>query len=423
MAASFAPVSEALDQLRAGRMVIVCDDADHANQGDLVLAAQFATDRSINFMVSRARGLVCLALTGEGCDRLGLPPMTRKNRSRRETAFTVSIEARDGVSTGISAADRARTIQAAIHPASGPQDLVRPGHVFPLRARDGGVLVRSGHTEAGVDLVRLAGLTPAAVVCEILNDDGTISRLGNLGGFAARHDLPLVSVADLIAYRHRTERLIERVAEAHLPTDHGSFQMVGFRSLPDEREHLALVRGDLEAFEQPLVRVHSGCVTGEAFGSLRCDCADQLDEAMRRIDEEGAGAIVYLAQEGRGLGLLDKLRAYELQDDQGLDTVDANLALGFPPDLRHFGIGAQILSDLGLRAIRLMTNNPKKIVGLSGYGIEVIDQVPIQPPVRAENSDYLWTKASRLGHTLQMASGPPVSNSTDVETPVPEVGV
>ena len=338
-AAPFSTVEEALDDLRHGRMVIVCDGEERENEGDLVLAAQFATADHVNFMVSEGRGLVCLALTSEQCRRLALEPMTRRNEAPLETAFTVSIEAREGVSTGISADDRARTIQTAVRPGAVPEDVVQPGHVFPLQARDGGVLVRSGHTEAGVDLARMAGLIPAAVICEILKTDGTMARVGDLAPFALEHGLRMITIADLIAHRHRTERLIERVAEAHLPTDYGAFRLIGFRSLADGREHLALVRGDLETAANPLVRVHSECVTGEVFGSRRCDCADQLHEAMRRIDAEGRGAIVYLAQEGRGIGILDKLRAYELQDRHDLDTVDANLALGFPADLRHFGIG------------------------------------------------------------------------------------
>jgi 3,4-dihydroxy 2-butanone 4-phosphate synthase/GTP cyclohydrolase II len=400
MTPPFDTIDDAIADIRAGRTVIVCDGEDRENEGDLVMAAQFATPESVNFMAKEARGLICLALSTERCDELGLSPMTRRNQSLHETAFTVSIEARHGVTTGISAHDRARTIQTAIDPASTAEDLVQPGHIFPLRARSGGVLERSGHTEAAVDLARLAGVSPAGVICEILNDDGTMARVGDLIPYAARHGLRMITVAELIAHRRQSESLVECVAGARLPTPFGVFQLHGYRSLVDGGQHLALVYGEVAGVPDVLVRVHSECVTGEVFGSLRCDCGPQLQEAMRQIAAEGAGAIVYLAQEGRGIGLLNKVRAYELQDTHGLDTVDANLALGFAADLRDFGIGAQILADLGLSSIRLLTNNPRKIIGLEGYGLEVSDQVPIEVESHPESERYMLSKALRLGHTL-----------------------
>jgi 3,4-dihydroxy 2-butanone 4-phosphate synthase / GTP cyclohydrolase II len=401
MSHPFDTIDEAIADIREGRTVIVCDGEDRENEGDLVMAAQFATPESVNFMAKEARGLICLALSAERCAELGLSPMTRRNQSLHSTAFTVSIEARHGVTTGISAHDRARTIQTAIDPASGAEDLVRPGHIFPLRARRGGVLERSGHTEAAVDLARLAGVLPAGVICEILNDDGTMARVGDLIPYARRHGLRMVTVAELIAHRRQSESLVERVASARLPTPLGVFQLHGYRSLLDGGQHLALVYGEVAGVPDVLVRVHSECVTGEVFGSLRCDCGAQLQQAMRQISEEGAGAIVYLAQEGRGIGLLNKVRAYELQDTQGLDTVDANLALGFAADLRDFGIGAQILADLGLSTIRLLTNNPRKIIGLEGYGLQAVDQVPIEVAAHPESELYMLSKALRLGHMLE----------------------
>jgi 3,4-dihydroxy 2-butanone 4-phosphate synthase/GTP cyclohydrolase II len=408
MTRSFDTIDDAIADIRAGRTVIVCDGEDRENEGDLVMAAQFATPESVNFMAKEARGLICLALSAERCDQLGLSPMTRRNQALHETAFTVSIEARHGVTTGISAHDRACTIQTAIDPSSVAEDLVHPGHIFPLRARRGGVLERSGHTEAAVDLARLADLTPAGVICEILNDDGTMARVGDLIPYAARHGLRMITVAELIAHRRQRESLVERVASARLPTPHGIFRLHGYRSLTDGGQHLALVYGEVAGVPDVLTRVHSECVTGEVFGSLRCDCGPQLQEAMRQIAAEGRGAIVYLAQEGRGIGLLNKVRAYELQDTHGLDTVDANLALGFAADLRDFGIGAQILADLGLSTIRLLTNNPRKIIGLEGYGLEVSGQVPIEVDAHPESEHYMLSKALRLGHTLS-AVDPPVA--------------
>jgi 3,4-dihydroxy 2-butanone 4-phosphate synthase/GTP cyclohydrolase II len=399
----FSSVEEALEDVRAGRMVVVCDAEDRENEGDLTLAAQFATPENINFMAREGRGLICLALTAQRCDELGLDLMAAKNESAFETAFTISVEAREGVTTGISAHDRARTIQVAIDPRSRPDDLVQPGHVFPLKARSGGVLERTGQTEAGVDLARLAGLIPAAVICEIMNDDGSMARVKDLIPYCRRHGLRMITVADLIKYRRRTERLVERVAEASLPTEFGEFDVVGYRSLLDQKHHVALVKGDIptaaQRGESVMVRVHSECLTGDVFHSLRCDCGQQLADALKRIESEGLGVLLYLSQEGRGIGLLNKLKAYRLQED-GFDTVDANLELGLPADLRDYGIGAQILVDLGLRSIRILTNNPKKIVGMEGYGLTVTDQIPIEQVPGEHNRDYLRAKRDKLGHTL-----------------------
>ncbi len=395
----FATIEEALDDIRAGRMVVVCDDESRENEGDLTMAAQFVTPDAINFMAKEGRGLICLALTPERCEDLGLDLMAAKNESAFETAFTVSIEAREGVTTGISAADRAHTIQVAIDPESAPRDLVQPGHVFPLKAKPGGVLERTGQTEAAVDLARLAGLNPAGVICEIMNDDGTMARLDDLVGYCARHDLKMVTVADLIAYRRKHDKLVERVVATSLPTTFGDFVAVGYRSLVDDKHHVALVKGDIEGTDDVLVRVHSECLTGDVFHSLRCDCGEQLESALAMIEREGAGVLLYLAQEGRGIGLLNKLRAYKLQE-QGLDTVEANLQLGLPADLRDYGIGAQILTDLGLTSIRILTNNPKKILGLEGYGLSVSEQVPIQHLPNPHNEAYLRAKAERMGHIL-----------------------
>jgi 3,4-dihydroxy 2-butanone 4-phosphate synthase/GTP cyclohydrolase II len=395
----FATVDEAIEEIREGRMVVVCDDEDRENEGDLTLAAQFATPEAINFMAKEGRGLICLALTPERCDELGLDLMAAKNESPFETAFTVSVEAREGVTTGISAADRARTIQVAIDPTSAPRDLVQPGHVFPLKAKAGGVLERTGQTEAAVDLARLAGLNPSGVICEVMNDDGTMARVPDLAAYCERHGLKMITVADLIAYRRRHDRLVERVVSTRLPTAFGEFAVVGYRSLVDDKHHVALVKGQVEGRDDVLVRVHSECLTGDVFHSLRCDCGEQLESALAMIEGEGEGVLLYLAQEGRGIGLLNKLKAYNLQDG-GLDTVDANLELGLPVDLRDYGIGAQILSDLGLTSIRILTNNPKKIRGLEGYGLSVSAQVPIMHAPNPENEAYLRAKRDRLGHTL-----------------------
>jgi 3,4-dihydroxy 2-butanone 4-phosphate synthase / GTP cyclohydrolase II len=393
----FATIEEAVDDIRNGKMVVVVDDPERENEGDLVIAAQFATPEAVNFMATHARGLICLCLTGERCEQLGLPPMTQRNEAPLGTAFTVAVEARKGVTTGISAADRAHTIHVAIDPASTPHDLVQPGHVFPLRARDGGVLVRAGQTEAAVDLSRLAGLVPAGVVCEIMNEDGTMARVPDLVPYSERHGLRMITVADLIEYRRRTEKLIERVVTVQLPTEYGAFTAIAFRETLTGRDHLALVMG--EVGENALVRVHSECLTGDVFHSLRCDCGEQLEAALAAIAAEGRGVLLYMAQEGRGIGLLNKLKAYELQE-QGLDTVDANLALGFAADEREWGIGNQILADLGITTMRLLTNNPKKVSGVEAYGLKVTEQVPIEMPPHPENVRYLAAKRDKLGHKL-----------------------
>jgi 3,4-dihydroxy 2-butanone 4-phosphate synthase/GTP cyclohydrolase II len=394
-------IEQAIEDLRNGKIIIVADDEDRENEGDFVCAAQMVTPELINFMTLHGRGLICLALTPERCDQLGLPQMAEQNTEALGTAFTISIDAerRYGVTTGISAADRARTIQVALHADSTPADLRRPGHVFPLRARPGGVLQRVGQTEASVDLARLAGLQPAGVICEILNADGTMARRPELQEIAARFELTFVTVAQLVAYRLQTERLVHRVAEARMPTPLGAFTIIGYRNDVDRSEHVALVYGDVAGRENVLVRMHSKCLTGDVFGSLRCDCGPQLHAAMERIAKEGAGVVVYLDQEGRGIGLLNKLRAYVMQD-AGADTVSANQKLGFPPDLRNYGIGAQILRDLGLSAIRLMTNNPRKIVGLDAYGLTIVERVPLETRATDENQDYLEAKRSQLGHLL-----------------------
>jgi 3,4-dihydroxy 2-butanone 4-phosphate synthase / GTP cyclohydrolase II len=396
---AFATIEEAIEDIRQGKMVVVVDDENRENEGDLTMAAQFVTPEAINFMAKEARGLICLALTAERCDELGLDLMAAKNESAFETAFTVSIEARSGVSTGISAADRARTIQVAIDPNTSPRELVQPGHVFPLKAKEGGVLERVGQTEAAVDLARLAGLIPAGVICEVMNDDGTMARVGDLEPYCREHGLKMITVADLVAYRRRTEKLIERVVATKLPTVFGDFTAVGYRSLVDNKHHVALVKGEVSGTQDVLVRVHSECLTGDVFHSLRCDCGEQLESALAMIEREGRGVLLYLSQEGRGIGLLNKLRAYKLQEE-GLDTVDANLRLGLPADLRDYGIGAQILTDLGLTSIRILTNNPKKISGLAGYGLSVTDQIPIEHVSNPHNEAYLRAKRDRLGHTL-----------------------
>ena len=398
-ATAFATIEEAIEDIRAGRMVVVVDAADRENEGDLTIAAQFATPEAIAFMAKEGRGLICLCLTGERCDELGLRMMSDRNETQFGTAFTVSVEAREGVSTGISAHDRSHTIQVAIDPSKGRGDLVEPGHVFPLRARMGGVLERAGQTEAAVDLARLAGLNSAGVICEVMKDDGTMARVPDLIEFCARHELKLVTVADLIEYRRRHERLVEREVSVRLPTAYGEFNAVLFRETLSGKQHVALVRGAVEGAKDVLVRVHSECLTGDVFHSLRCDCGEQLDAALALIAEEERGVLLYMAQEGRGIGLLNKLRSYELQED-GLDTVDANLALGFAADEREWGIGNQILADLGLTTIRLLTNNPKKVSGLQAYGLEVTEQVPIEVQPNDENRRYLAAKRDKLGHRL-----------------------
>ena len=396
---TFASIEDAIEDVRNGKFVVVVDDPNRENEGDLVIAGQFATPEAINFMATHARGLICLCLTEERCDELGLRQMTDHNEAPLGTAFTVSVEAREGVTTGISAADRSRTIQVAIDPRSTPHDLVTPGHVFPLRARDGGVLRRAGQTEASVDLAHLAGLYPAGVVCEIMNEDGTMARVPDLIEYCGRHELKLVSVADLVEYRRRHEKLVTREIAVRLPTEYGEFQAIAFREKLTGKHHVALVHGDVQGADDVLVRVHSECLTGDVFHSQRCDCGDQLDTALRRIAAEPCGVLLYMAQEGRGIGLLNKLRAYELQE-QGMDTVDANLALGFAADEREWGIGNQILADLGLGTIRLLTNNPKKVSGLEAYGLRVTEQVPIEVAPNGENLRYLRAKREKLGHRL-----------------------
>ncbi|MBW2063837.1 MAG: bifunctional 3,4-dihydroxy-2-butanone-4-phosphate synthase/GTP cyclohydrolase II [Deltaproteobacteria bacterium] len=394
-------IEEVLEDLRQGKMIILVDDEDRENEGDLTIAAEKVTPEAINFMAKYGRGLICLALAPEIVDRLQLPLMVHDNRSTFKTAFTVSIEARDGVTTGISAADRAHTILTAIADGAKPEDLVQPGHVFPLRARRGGVLFRTGQTEGSVDLARLANLKPAAVICEIMNDDGTMARLPHLEKFAEKHGLKIATVADIIAYRMRNESFVHKVAETILPTPYGEFKAIAFVNDIDDYEHLALVKGEISPEKEILVRVHSQCLTGDVFGSYRCDCGAQLERAMEMVQAEGLGVILYMQQEGRGIGLANKLKAYALQD-QGRDTVEANEELGFKADLRDYGVGAQILSALGVRKMRLMTNNPKKIVGLEGYGLEITGRVPIEIKPRPENMKYLITKCQKLGHILNI---------------------
>ncbi len=392
-------IESALNDIKAGKMLILVDDEDRENEGDLVMAAEKTTPEAVNFMAKYGRGLICLSLTEERADLLNLPPMVSENTAQFETAFTVSIEARSGVTTGISAADRSHTILTAIDEHSGPHDLARPGHVFPLRARKGGVLVRTGQTEGSVDLAQLAGLKPAGVICEIMNDDGTMARLPELKEFAKKHDLAIISVADLIEYRMRTESLVRKAVRAKLPTRYGEFEIIVYENQLDKFEHLALVKGDISGDDPVLVRVHSECFTGDTLGSLRCDCADQLHTAMQRIEKEGRGAILYMRQEGRGIGLVNKLRAYCLQE-HGRDTVEANEELGFKPDLRNYGVGAQMLVDLGIKKIRLLTNNPTKIVGLQGYGIEIVERVSLECTPNDTNIEYLQTKREKMGHLL-----------------------
>jgi len=397
----FATVEEAAAEFRRGRFVVIVDDEDRENEGDLAFPAQMITPDAVNFMATHARGLICLALTAERCDQLDLAPMVEHNTSPHQTAFCVSVEARRGTTTGISAPDRAATVRAVLDPATAPDDLIRPGHMFPLRARNGGVLKRAGHTEASVDLARLSGLTPAAVICEIMDTDGTMARLPRLFEFARQYDLKLLTVTDLIAHRMRTERIVERVAAPVLPTRYGTFRVAAFRSRVTEEEHIALVMGDIEPEEPTLVRVHSQCLTGDMLGSLRCDCGPQLETALERIAAEKRGVLLYLLQEGRGIGLVNKLRAYELQDE-GADTVEANERLGLPADQREYGVGAQILRELGVRRMRLMTNNPAKYVALSGYGLEIVERVPLEVPPTEYTRRYLEVKKRKMGHLLRM---------------------
>jgi len=397
-------IDEAIKEIKAGRMVILVDDEHRENEGDLTMAAELVTPEAINFMAKYGRGLICLSMTGERADSLELPLMVENNESRFETGFTVSVEARHGVTTGISAADRATTIQAAMADDAGPFDLVRPGHVFPLRARDGGVIVRTGQTEGSVDLARLAGLKPAGVICEIMDEDGAMARMPSLEKFSETHGIGICTIADLIEYRMRNESFVHRVAETFLPTSFGGkFKAIVYENDMDNYLHIALVKGEIDLDKSILVRVHSECLTGDVFGSLRCDCGDQLHTAMKMIKDEGTGVLLYIRQEGRGIGLVNKIKAYHFQD-QGLDTVEANLELGFQPDLRDYGIGAQILVDLGVKKMRLLTNNPKKMVGLQGYGLSIEKQVPIEIEPNEFNRRYLECKKLRMGHTLQLVN-------------------
>jgi len=394
-----ASISEAIEDIRAGKFIIFIDDESRENEGDLAMAAEKVTPEAINFMAKNGRGLICLPIIGQKLDELGIPLMVANNTSRYSTAFTVSIEAKNKVTTGISAFDRAQTIKTVLDPDTKAGDLVQPGHIFPIRAKEGGVLVRAGHTEAIVDLAKLAGLYPAGVICEIMDEDGTMAQLPQLEAMASNFDLKIVTIADLIAYRLRHEKLVQRVTEARLPTKYGEFTAVAYKSVVDAAEHVALVKSDISNDEPVLVRVHSECLTGDVFGSLRCDCGAQIEMALQSIAKEGRGVFLYMRQEGRGIGFHNKLRAYALQD-QGMDTVEANIALGFDPDLRDYGVGAQILADLGLRNIRLLTNNPKKVIGLESYGIKIVETVPLIAPSNPYNIHYLETKQKKLGHIL-----------------------
>ena len=397
----FATIEEALKDFRAGKFVLVADDEARENEGDLIMAAQFVDAKAINFLAREARGLICVPMDGKRLDELQLGPMSSLNTDRHGTAYTMSVDARTGTTTGISAADRARAVQVLIDPKSHPSDLMRPGHTFPLRAREGGVLVRAGHTEAAVDLCRLAGLYPAAVICEVLNEEGDSANLDELRVVAERFDIKIITIEELIRYRRMNEKIVRRVAEAQLPTEWGEFRVVAYESLLDGTPYLALVKGEVHPEEPILVRVHSGCLTGDVLGSLRCDCGDQLRGALARIAQEGSGVLLYIAQhEGRGIGLLNKLRAYELQD-KGADTVQANAALGFGADLREYGTGAQVLTDLGVRQMRLMTNNPAKRVGMEAYGLHIVERVPLTPSIHEHNREYLDTKREKMGHLLE----------------------
>jgi len=398
---SISSIAEAIEDIKAGRFIIIVDDKDRENEGDIALAAEKVTSEAINFMTLHARGLICMPITGKRLEELGIPLMVGENTSKFSTAFTVSVEAKHRVSTGISAADRAETIKAILDPATKAEDLARPGHMFPLQAREGGVLVRAGHTEAVVDLAKLADLYPAGVICEILNEDGSMARLPRLEAMSEQYEIKIITVADLITYRRRHERLVHRIAEAKLPTKYGEFTAVAYKSDIDPDEHLALVMGDISTDEPVLVRVHSECITGDVFNSLRCDCGEQIGLAMQSIADEGRGVFLYMRQEGRGIGFHNKIRAYALQD-KGMDTVEANLSLGFAPDLRDYGIGAQILAELGLHQIRLLTNNPKKVIGLESYGLKVVETVPILTPPNQYNRRYLEAKQKKLGHRLEV---------------------
>jgi len=404
---SFDTIEDAIEAIRKGEMVIVVDDEDRENEGDLVLAAEKVNPEKINFMAMHARGIICVPMSQERLDELGIKLLVQSEYAEKGCAFTVSVDARHGTSTGTSAHDRAQTIRTLVDPRSKPSDLIQPGHVFPLRAKTGGVLRRAGHTEASVDLAKLAGLYPAAVICEIMNEDGTMARVPQLMEFAKRFNLRIISIADLIKHRSDKELLVERIASAKLPTRYGEFTIHAYRTLIDDKEHLALVKGDVASQENVLVRVHSECVTGDILGSLRCDCGEQLAEAMRRIQAEGRGVLLYLRQEGRGIGLGSKIKAYHLQDAEGLDTVEANHRLGFPADFRDYGIGVQILKDLGLATIRILTNNPKKIVGIEGHGIQIVEQIPLAIPPNHYNYKYLKTKQEKLGHKLESVLGKP----------------